>query len=81
VHHRFAEPLELKVIQRRELVDQADEIVERHEGKRAVRRSIAPELDRAHLAAQVALADRLDLQVGREFHAVLSNARPSRLVQ
>ena len=62
VHHRLAQPLKLELFQVRELFDQPCEDVEIHERGRTVRRTILSELDRAHLATQVALADRLDLE-------------------
>jgi hypothetical protein len=42
------------------------ETLEVHEGGRPVGRPVAAELDRAHLAAQVTLADRLYLKEGRQ---------------
>jgi len=62
VHHRLAQPLKLQLFQVRKLVDQGREDVEVHEGRRAVGRAVLAKLDGAHLAAQVALADRLDLK-------------------
>ena len=62
VHHRLAQPLQLQLLEAGEPVDQAGEDIEVHEGRRAVGRPVLPELDRAHLAAQVALADGLDLE-------------------
>jgi len=66
VHRRLAEPLQVQLAQARELVEQARECLERHEREWPVRRTVAPELDGAHLAAQVALADRLDLHELRQ---------------
>jgi hypothetical protein len=70
VHHRFPEPLQMKLLQSAPLLDQACELVERHERKRTIRRTILPELDSAHLAAEVALTNWLDLEVGWEIHSI-----------
>ena len=56
--------------ERRELIDDGSEFVELHRGERPVRRPILAELDRAHFAAQVALSDRLDLDICRQFHGL-----------
>src|SRR5512143_3964552 len=62
----LAEPLQLQLVDVAETLDQPLEVVERQERERTVRRAVLAELDRAHLAAQVALADRLDLHEARE---------------
>jgi hypothetical protein len=66
VHQRLAEPLQMQLAHAVELIDQPREAIEGHEGQRAVGWAVAAELDRAHLAAQVALPDGLDLHVGRQ---------------
>ena len=45
--------------------------------ERPVRRAVLAELDRAHLAAQVALADRLDLEEPRQGHRSTASAMVS----
>ena len=55
--------LQMQGLETLELIDQAGEIAKVHEGRRAIRRAILAKLDWAHRAAQVALSDRLDLDV------------------
>src|SRR5947209_19621869 len=61
----------MEFAERGKLVDETGEGFEGHKGERSVRRPILAELDRAHLAAQIALAHRLDLNVRRQFHTAL----------
>ncbi|MGZ3388006.1 MAG: hypothetical protein ACXVCF_00230 [Isosphaeraceae bacterium] len=65
MHHRLAQSLELKLLQLGELIEQSGERSEVHERRRAMGWAILPELDRAHLAPKVALADGLDLEESR----------------
>src|SRR4051794_18658364 len=46
-----------------ELAQNPGKRVEVHERRRPVWRPVPPELDRAHLTSQIALPDRLDLQI------------------
>jgi hypothetical protein len=64
MHHRFAQPLQVQLAQLGHLVDKAREDGEFHERGRPMRRSVAAKLNRAHLAAQVALANGLNLNIG-----------------
>src|SRR5690349_19389533 len=62
VHHRLTKALQMQLLDRAKFVEQAGEGFERHKSRWATRRAIVAELDSAHLAAQVALPDRLKLQ-------------------
>ena len=57
-----AQPLKVQMLQAGHLIEDAGELLERHEGRRTVRWPILAELDWTHLAAKVALTDRLDLE-------------------
>src|SRR5690606_30308866 len=74
MHHRLAEPLEMQLAEFRELVEEMDEDLVVHEGGRAVGRAVGAELECAHLATQIALPDRFNLQFGRQPPASLARA-------
>jgi hypothetical protein len=71
MHHRLAKALEMEFAHPGELVNQAGEALEWHERGRAVRRPIGAKLDRAHLAAEVALAHWFDLDECWQIHTGL----------
>src|SRR5689334_16652282 len=62
VHHGLAKALKLELFECRKLIKQLREDVEVHERRRAIRWTILPKVNRAHPAAQVALAYRLNLE-------------------
>jgi hypothetical protein len=68
VHHRFAQPLQMQFLETGPAIDQRREIVERHKREGTVGWAILPELDGAHLAAEVALANGFDLEIARKLH-------------
>ncbi len=68
VHHRLSHSLQVQFLNVHELVNYICKFLEIYEGERPKGRAIPPELDRAHLAAQVTLTNWLDLNMGGELH-------------
>src|SRR4051812_28739362 len=66
MEERLAETLQLEVPDVGELVEHAAEIFVTHESRGPPAHAFAPEDDRTHPAAQVALPDRLDLHEFRQ---------------
>src|SRR5438874_3389630 len=68
MHQGLAQSLQMESLEVGIFVHKPGEDLEGHKSGRTMRRAVAAELDRAHPATKVALADRLDLQVRRKLH-------------
>jgi hypothetical protein len=67
MHQGFAQALQVQLIDLPELVDQAFEQAEFHEGRRMSGRTLGPQRYRAHAAPEIALADGFDLHEAGKF--------------